>query len=146
MGLFDGLKAMTDIISGGIAAAKASGRLEELADQAMEDYDDVLTPEQVKLYQAYKAEKEKLDDCEPGDEWNAQSDKSEQACVEFVSSIIAFSALPKSYRNNLKEAVEEYSKTNDVSAIFEKAMLRYAKTDEERAEIKQAVADMKEDE
>ncbi|MEE0028135.1 MAG: hypothetical protein U0J70_11130 [Atopobiaceae bacterium] len=146
MGLFDGLKAMKDIVSGGIAAAKASSRLEELADQAMEDYDDVLTPEQVKLYKTYQAEKKKLEGIEPGDEWNAQSDKSEKACVEFVSSLFTSTSLPKSYRNNLKQAVEEYARTNDASAIFEKAMMRYAKTDEERAEIKKAIADMKEDE
>ena len=59
-----------------------------------------------------------------------------------MSSLYASSLLPKSHRTKLKDTVEEYARTNDAAAIFEKAMMCYAKTDEERAEIKKAIAEI----
>ena len=139
MGLFDGLKAMKDIVSGGIAAVKAGGKLDDIANEAMTDYEDVLSDEQKQLYAAFKKEDDALNKLNEenvtDDPYNAQLEKTEKARAVFVVSLLENSYLPKSFRERAKEALDEFEAANDTDALFEKAAMNFAKNDEEREEI-----------
>jgi len=147
MGLFDGLFAAADILKGGIAAFKATEKLEELATTSMDDYDDVLTDESRKLYQTYVDLHAKQEDTEDIDEQNAMTDDVEGALVAYLVSLGANSSLPRSFRNEVQGAIVEYQKANDLSFdLLEKRFMKMAKTDEERDFVRQCMEEAKKDE
>ncbi len=50
MGLFDGLKAMVDIVKTGIDAVKATDKMDAVVEKVMDSCEDALSPEQNALY------------------------------------------------------------------------------------------------
>ena len=62
-------------------------------------------------------------------------------------SAVANPAISKKFNKEVTDAIAEWNRTNDLPMeIFEKRMMKEAKTDEERAEIRKALDEIKADE
>lgn len=148
MGLFDNLFMAVDLVKSGIASYKAESKLEELAQQSQDDYDDVLTDESRALYAEYKKLKDQKDAMEPTEEITEEQQKLDeqlmQAVVDYLLSLTGIASLPKSFRNQIPEAIAEWQRTNDLPMeIMEKRMMKVAKTDEEREVVRQILDEAK---
>lgn len=144
MGLFDGLKLAADLVKGGIAAFKASEKLEELVKRSRDECKNLVKPEQEQLYQEYanldSAKSRETDT----DKQNALTEKVEAAAVAYLSALAADASYPQAFRAEVTQALAEYAKTNDMPAeIFEKHMMKQAKTEEEKAEVRKALEEIK---
>lgn len=147
MGLFDNLFMAKDIIAGGIAAFKASEKLEELIGQSIDYYDSVLSDENREFYAKYTELNKKKEATEDTEKRNAMTDEVEKAMVEYLLSVCANTSVSKKFRDDVQAAIAEWQKANDAPMeIFEKHMMRQAKTDEERAEIKRVMEEVKAEE
>ena len=133
MGLFDGLKTMVDLVGDGIAAFKASEALESLAQQAIDEYGDILPSESKALYDKFKELKKKQEETEDLDESNALYEPIEDALMAFMLAVSANSDVPSEFTAKAANAVAELQKANDapIEHIKERFM-GIAKTDEER--------------
>lgn len=146
MGLFDSLFMAKDIIASGINAVKASGRLEELVGQTIDYYDNVLSDENREFYKAYKELKAKQEAIEDLDERNAVGEEVEKAMVAYLVSVSANTAVSEKFRSDVRDAVAEWKKSNNSAAeIVEKYMMKEAKTEEEREEVRKALQEIAED-
>ena len=142
MGLFDGLKMMVEMTSDFIAAAKASGALEDLAEEAIEEYDDVLSPENKALYDKYKELQKKQEGIEDQDEHNAMYEPIEDALIAFMVSVAANPNVPAEFTKKAGNAVAELQKANDAPMDhFKERLMNAATTDEERAEVERIWAE-----
>ena len=144
MGLFDGIKLAADLVKGGIAAFKASEKLEELVKRSQDEYKNLVSADAEKLYQEYvnldHAKGKETDT----DKQNALTEKVEAAAVAYLSALAADASFPKAFRDETTQALAAYAKANDMPMeIFEKHMLKQAKTDEEKAEVRKALEEMK---
>lgn len=147
MGLFDSIFMAKDLISEGIAAFKASERLEELVGQSVDYYDSVLSDENRELHATYTKLKEKQDAIEDLDERNAMTEDVEKAMVAYLVSVCANASVSKKFRDDVQAAITEWQRTNDApEELFEKYMMKQAKTDEERAEFKRILEEVKAEE
>lgn len=139
MGLFDGLKIMGDIISGGIAAAKAGFKLDEYCEKSVNEYDSIRTEADRRLYDEYltlKAKKESETDQEKA---NAMIEEVEAAQVVYLNSFRKNPAVPEELAAEITLAVAEFRKANN--AAMEKIrdrLLAAAETEEERQEVLKA--------
>lgn len=67
--------------------------------------------------------------------------------VTYLLSVCANASVSKKFRDDVQAAIAEWQKANDAPMeIFEKHMMRQAKTDEERAEIKRVMEEAKAEE
>ena len=140
MGLFDNLFMAADLVKGGIAAVKAVDKMEELAEKLYDDYWDVQTSETKRLYKQYKSAKKKYDDNEDLDKQTELSDAAESAVASCILSATTNASLPKSFREEIKSAIAEWQRTNDLAMeIVEKRLMKVAKTDEEREIVRQII-------
>ena len=144
MGLFDGIKMAADLVKGGIAAFKASEKLEELVKRSQDEFKSSINAEENRLYQQYV----KLDSARANEEDTEKSNeltsKVEAAAVAYLSALAADSAFPKEFRSEITLALKEYAKTDAFAQeIFEKHMMAQAKTPEEKEEVRKALEDMK---
>ena len=147
MGLLDGLFLAKDLIASGINAFKASERLEELVGQSIDYYDGVLTEDNKALYAGYKTIKAKQDAIENIDEQNAMTEDVEKAMVAFLVSVSANSSVSEKFRSDVRTAIAEWQKSNDApDDIFEKYMMKQAKTEEEREAVRQIMEEIAKDE
>ena len=147
MGLFDDLKTMASLVTDSIAAVKASGALEELAEQAVADYDDALTPENKALYDEYKALKEKQGATEDLDESNALYEPIEEALMSFMLAVAANPDVPEEFTSKAANAVVELQKANDAPMEhIKERLMKVASDDEERAIVEQIWAEAMADE
>ena len=138
MGLFDGLKTMVSLVSDGIAAVKASGALEDLAEQAINDYGDALTPENKALYDEYKTLKEKQEETEDIDASNELYEPIEEALMAFMLAVAANPNVPAEFTSKAANAVVELQKANDAPMEhFKERLMKVASDDEERAVVEQ---------
>jgi len=144
MGLFDGLKLAADLVKGGIAAFKASEKLEELVKRSRDECKNLVKPEQEQLYQEY-ANLDSAKSMETDtDKQNAMTEKVEAAAVAYLAALAADASFPQAFRAEITQALAEYAKTNDMPAeIFEKHMMKQAKTEEEKAEVRKALEEIK---
>ena len=117
MGLFDTLKVMKDIVSGGIESFKAGEKLEELIEKASDDYEDVLTAAEKKLYRKYEKAKEAYDDNDDTDKNNELLERMEDAQIEFLAALTDNSSLPKKFRNEIKTAIEEFKAADNKALV-----------------------------
>ena len=147
MGLFDGIKMAADLVKGGIAAFKASEKLEELVKRSQDEYKSLVKPEQAKLYQEYASlDRAKLKETDT-DKQNALTEKAEAAAAAYLSALAADAAFPQAFRDEVTQALAEYAKTNDAAMeIFEKYMMKQAKTDAEKEEARKALEALKAEE
>lgn len=140
MGFFDTFKVMKDIVTGGIASFKASEKLDELSEQAINDYDDVLTDEQKSLYKQYKNSAQAHSDNTDADKNDALLQKMEEDRQAFLESLQKNSSLPKSYRNEIQNALAEFTKAENLAIdSLGETLEKYAENDEQRAEIRRTV-------
>ncbi len=138
--MFEGLKTMKDIVQGGIDAVKASGKLDKVVEESRKDYKEELTDEDRKLFNQYKKLKEKHEAEQDMEKANAMIEEVEAAEVAYLLSLTKNKDLPKAFRRQVQEAVDAYAESNEaVYGIVEKAMLRYAKDEEEKELVRKAV-------
>lgn len=144
MGLFDGLKLAADLVKGGIAAYKASEKLEELVKRSRDEFKNLVKPEQEQLYQEYATlDNAKLKETDT-DKQNEMTEKVEAAAVAYLTALAADASFPQAFRDEITQALAEYAKTNDMPAeVFEKYMMKQAKTEEEKAEVRKVLEEMK---
>ena len=144
MGFFDTLKVMKDIVSGGIESFKAGEKLDELIEKANDDYEDVLTAEDKKLYKKYTRAKAAYDDNDDTDKNNELLEKMEDAQVAFLESLTDNSSLPKEFRKEIETAIEEF-KAADNKALesLGEVLEKNAETDEQKAEVRKTINESK---
>ncbi|MBR1553839.1 MAG: hypothetical protein IJ644_00415 [Oscillospiraceae bacterium] len=141
--MFEGLKAMGDMIKSGIANFKACEKMDALTEKARNDFKDKHRPADNAFYLKYKKASEKAEnapDTLSDDEKTALSDAREAAQVVYLSTLVKNDTLPEDFRNEIRAVLEDYQK-NTPSEIFERCMMRYAKTDKEKEEMKQLIQD-----
>ena len=146
MGLFDNLFMAADLVKSGVAAYKASERLEELCNQANDSYDGSFTDENRRLFADFEKATKAASEA-TGDDQAKLSDAKDEAAIAFLLSAVANPAISKKFNKEVTDAIAEWNRTNDLPMeIFEKRMMKEAKTDEERAEIRKALDEIKADE
>lgn len=137
MGLFDGLFMAVDLVKGGVAAFKATERLEELCGQSIDYYEGSLTEDNTKLYEEYKALVKKKDAIEDADKQNEMTEDVEKALVSYLMSVSTNPAISKKFASDIQSAIAEWQKCNDMpNEVFEKYMMKQAKTPEEREAVR----------
>ena len=138
MGLFDGIKLVGELVKGGIAAFKASEKLEALVERSQNEFKGLIKPEQEQLYQKYATldyAKVKEKDVE---KQNAMTDKVEAAAVAFLSALAADDAFPKDFRDEITQALQEYAHANEgaMDDILGNYLMKQAKTDEDKEVVR----------
>lgn len=147
MGLFDGLKTMFDIVKGGIEAYKATEKMDEVVAKIMAENKESLRDEDLALYSAYTALKEKKDAAKDQEAANAMIEEVEKAEVEFLMSVAENSGISPEVKDAIKAAIETYIKANNAPMeILEKRFMKMAKTDEEKEFVKQMMDEAKKEE
>ena len=147
MGLFDGLKTMFDIVKGGIEAYKATEKMDEIVAKIMAEKKESLRDEDLALYSAYTALKEKKDATKDQEAANAMIEEVEKAEVEFLMSVAENSGISPEVKDAIKAAIETYIKANNAPMeILEKRFMKMAKTDEEKEFVKQMMDEAKKEE
>lgn len=138
MGLFDGIKLVGDIVKGGIAAFKASEKLEELVQRSRNEFKSLIKPEQEQLYQKYATLDSAKDKEEDVEKQNAMTEKAEAAAAAYLSALAADDAFPKAFRDEITQALQEYSHANEgaIDDILGNYMMKQAKTDEEKEVVR----------
>ena len=144
MGFFDTFKVMKDIVTGGIEAFKAGEKLEELIEKIEDDYEDALTAEDKKLLKAYKKAKRAYDDNDDTDKNDDLLGKMEDAQLSFLEALAGNKSLPKSFKNEIKTAIDDFKAADNkalesVGEVLSKA----AETDEDRAEVRRTINEHK---
>ena len=138
MGLFDGIKMVGDIVKAGVAAFKASEKLETLVERSRNDFKSLIKPEQEQLYQKYAT----LDDARAKEtdveKQNAMTDKIEAAAVAYLSALGADDAFPKGFRDEITQTLQEYARANEgaIDDILGNYLMKRAKTDEEKETVR----------
>ena len=140
MGFFDTLKVMKDIVSGGIASFQAGEKLDELIKKVEDDYEDVLSADEKKLLKTYKRSMKAYDDNSDTDKNDELIDKLDDDRLAFLEALQKNSSLPKSFRNEIKTAIEEF-KNADNSALdsLGEVLEKNAENDEQRAEVRKTI-------
>ncbi|MBQ6006140.1 MAG: hypothetical protein IJL14_07830 [Selenomonadaceae bacterium] len=140
MGFFDTLKVMKDIVSGGIASFQAGEKLDELIKKVEDDYEDVLSADEKKLLKNYKRSMKAYDDNSDTDKNDELIDKLDDDRLAFLEALQKNSSLPKSFRNEIKTAIEEF-KNADNSALdsLGEVLEKNAENDEQRAEVRKTI-------
>lgn len=147
MGLLDGLKTMIDIVKGGIEAYKATEKMDEIVAKIMAEYKEHLRDEDLALYTAYTAMKEKKDATTDQEAANAMIEEVEKAEVEFLMSVADNQAVPAELKETIKAAIETYIKANNAPMeMLEKRFMKMAKTEEEKAFVQQMMDEVKKEE
>jgi|GEM_PF-4678816 len=144
MGFFDTFKVVKDIVVGGIESYKAGEKLDELIEKAAEDYEDVFTAEEKTLLQNYKRSSQAYDDNSDTDKNDKLIQKLEDDKVAFLESLQKNSSIPKSFRNEIKSAIEEFKKADNIALeSLNDVLEKNAETDEERAEVRKIINESK---
>ena len=140
MGFFDTLKVMKDIVSGGIASFQAGEKLNELIEKVEDDYEDVLSADEKKLLKNYKRSMKAYDDKSDTDKNDELIDKLDDDRLAFLEALQKNFSLPKSFRNEIKTAIEEF-KNADNSALdsLGEVLEKNAENDEQRAEVRKTI-------
>ena len=140
MGFFDTLKVMKDIVSGGIASFQAGEKLNELIEKVEDDYEDVLSADEKTLLKTYKRSMKAYDDNSDTDKNDELIDKLDDDRLAFLEALQKNSSLPKSFRNEIKTAIEEF-KNADNSALdsLGEVLEKNAENDEQRAEVRKTI-------
>lgn len=143
MGFFDTLKVMKDIVVGGIESFKAGEKLDELIEKSQNDYSDILTTEENNLYQAYQNVKAQYD-ATSGEDQQKLIEKVEDARIAYLESLENNSSLPKSFKEEIKTAIEEFKKAdNKALDSLGETLEKYAENDEQKAEVRKTVEESK---
>ena len=64
--------------------------------------------------------------------------------MAYLAALAADASFPQAFRGEITQALAEYAKTNDMPMdIFAEHMMKQAKTEEEKAEVRKALEEMK---
>ena len=144
MGFFDTFKVMKDIVVGGIESYKAGEKLDELIQKAADDYDDVLTAEEKSLLHKYEKSKAAYDDNSDTDKNDELLNKLEDDQCAFLEALQKNSSLPKSFRKEIKTAVKEFKKANNLALdSLGEVLEKNAETEDQRDEIRKTLNESK---
>ena len=144
MGFFDTFKVVKDIVVGGIESYKAGEKLDELIQKAEDDYDDVLTAKEKSLLQKYEKSKAAYDDNSDTDKNDALLEQMENGRIAFLDSLQENSSLPKSFRKEIKNAVEEFKKADNIALdSLDEVLEKNAENEEQRDEIRKKLNESK---
>ena len=144
MGFFDTLKVMKDIVSGGIATFEAGEKLDELIEKSFADYEDVLTAEEKNLHKQYEKSAQAYKDNSDSDKTNELLEKMEDDRIKFLEALEKNSSLPKSFRNEIKTAIEEFKKADNMALdTLGEVLEKNAENDEEKAEVRRILDESK---
>lgn len=144
MFLFDTLKVMKDIVSGGIASYKAGEKLDELIEKVMADYGEELSTAQENLYLKYERAKKAYSDNSDSNKTDDLLIAMENARIEFLESLEENSSLPNSLKNEIKTSIKEFKKADNMALdSLGEVLNKHAETDEQRAEIRKTLDESK---
>ena len=142
--IFDVIDTVVDIVKDGYDAYKSGEKLEELIEKSIDDYEEELSADEKALYKNYLKAKENYEEKSADDENNTLLEKYESCQVKYLEAIAQNSSLPQDFRDEIKNAVEEFKKDNNKT--IEKLGERFAKraeNDEQREFIKKTIDDAK---
>lgn len=150
MGFFDTLKAMTivkDIVKGGIATYKADEKLDELITRIREDYKDMLTEDEKELRKAYKAAKKELKEQEDSlsdEEKTALKNEVTDKKLAYLEAVSQNADLPEDFRGEIKNAVEEFKRAENLALdSLEEKLVHAAETEEDKEKVRETLTGMK---
>ena len=144
MGFFDTLKVMKDIVKGGIASYESGEKLDELIDKSAKNYKKFLSDDEKNLYKKYLSAKESYEENFSDDENNKLLEKFENCQVEYLEALQKNSSLPQNFRDEIKNAVAEFKKANNMALeSLGETLTKYAENDEEKAAVKKVIEDEK---
>ena len=106
---------MIDIVKDGIDSYKSDEKLEELIKKSVDDYEDLLSNSDKKLYKKYLAAKKNYEDEFNEDDKNNLLEKMEMCQVKYLEALIDNSSLPKEFRDEIKNAIVEFKKVNNMA-------------------------------
>ncbi len=142
--IFDVVGTMVDIVKGGIDSYKTGEKLDELIEKSIDEYEDLLSDDEKKLHREYLKAKEAYEDGNAVDDNDKLLEKFETRQVKYLEAIAQNSSLPKDFRDEIKDAVKEFKKANNMA--LEKLSERFekrAENDEQRELIKKTVDEAK---
>ena len=148
MGFFDEIadtfKVVKDIVHGGIESYKADEKLDALIVRVEKNFGDALTDENKSLLAAYKTSKQAYDDNDDTDKNDELLQKTEDARLAFLEVAEANSSLPGDFRFEIKLALNEFKKANNLALeSAAETIEKYAETDEQREQVRKAFDDSK---
>ena len=143
MGFFDEIadtfKVVKDIVHGGIESYKADEKLDELIERTVKDHADALTDNERTLHKKFKRAAKAYDDNTDTDQNDELLQKVEDARLAFLEAAEANSSLPGDFRFEIKLALNEFKKANNLALdSAAETIAKYAETDEQRAEVRKA--------
>lgn len=112
MGLFDGIKLVGDLVKGGIAAVKASGKLDTLVERSQSEFGSLVKPGAAKLYQEYVSLRDAQDREKDTDKKNAMTNDVEAARAEYLNAVAADAGFPQDFRDEITATLAEYGRIN----------------------------------
>ena len=143
--MFEGLKMAADLIKSGINSYKACEKMDTLVEKTQTEFKSKLKPADLALYTKFKKAKEKEENAPEtlsDEEKTALTDAKEAAEFLYLSSLTRNGALPAELKNEILGVLKEY-KDSSPEEIFERSMMRYAKTPEEKETIQQFINEAK---
>ncbi|GEM_PF-3545081 len=141
--MFEELKMMGDLIKSGINSFKIGEKMDQLVRQSRQEYEQLLRPADRAYFIKFRKADEKQEqapDTFSSEEQDALSEAREAAEFAYLASLTGNTALPTDFRNQIAAVLQEYKKSSP-EEVFQRAMMRYAKTPEEKAEFQKLLDD-----
>ena len=139
MGLFDGIKVVADIVSGGLSAFKASEVLDKLVERSRSEFGDKLGKVENDLYQKYVLAKGE------SEEGSSEAlEKVENAEIDYLKALTKSSVIPQAFKDEVTAAVDAFIKAdNEALEKIGKRFEKMAGTEEEKADIRKTLEESK---
>ncbi len=147
MGIFDGLVMAVDLVKNGLSEVKLVDSMKDLAKRVWKEHKDNLDPDEKELYKKFTSlTKEVEAETKDMDRMNKLIEEEESALAAFLIGVSDNSKLPGSLLEEIQHKMVEYGKSDDrAEEIFEKFMMKKAKTPAQKEEVRKALAEMKAD-
>ena len=122
MGLIGGIKTKASIVKDSIGSAKASSKLDSLAERAVAEFGDLLTLDDRDQHAHYLSLKKRQEKLKNPDEANALTDEIEDTKLTLLLSVATNAKLPKKLRDEVVAGIEAFRKANglDTGAFAER--------------------------
>lgn len=119
--------------------------MDELTETSQSQFKSKLRPADLALFTKFRKAREKDEnapDTLSDDEKTALSDAKEAAQFLYLTSLTKNDALPADFKAEVQKTLDDYKKSAP-EEVFERAMMRYAKTPEEKQEFQKALDEVK---
>ena len=138
--IFDVIDTMVDIVKGGIDSYKSGEKLDELIEKSITEYADVLSDDEKAMHKKYINAKTAYEEQAvefDNDKKNELLQQSEKCQVEYLEAIEQNDALPKDFRDEIKNSVAEFKEANNMALEnLEKKFTKRAENEEQKQLIK----------